>query len=299
MVVRRVTSLTSSQKSGDDSVTDTCLEAANDHSSERRRQYGHRAGGTTVRPLPRTLVGFGVAVARVYNRLEVSNRGELPDGPVLFVANHGFGGIVDLNLLAVAAAYERLGDDRDVVTLTHAMAWKLGVGRVIEEFDARPAGHGTAMKAIGEGKHVLVFPGGDIDAMKPWSDRNKVLFSGRSGFARLAIEADVPIVPIVTAGASESLYVLSNGQRLAEMTGARKLLRLHSLPISLSVPWGLSIGLAGLLPYLPLPTKLVTTILPTMRPVDGESAESFADRVHAAMQDEMTVLTRNRRPVIG
>ncbi|GGG19595.1 hypothetical protein GCM10007304_36920 [Rhodococcoides trifolii] len=252
-----------------------------------------------MRPLPKMLVDAGVAFARIYNRLEIRNCGALPGGPVLFVANHGFGGIVDLNLLAVAAAYDELGDDRDVVTLTHAMAWKLGIGRVIEEFDARPAGHDTAMKAIGDGKHVLVFPGGDIDAMKPWSDRNKVLFSGRSGFAQLALEAGVPIVPIVTAGAGESLYVLSNGKRLAELIGAKKLLRLHSLPVSVSVPWGLSVGLAGLLPYLPLPTKLVTTILPTMVPHEGETAEEFAERVHAVMQDEMTALTSGRRPVVG
>jgi 1-acyl-sn-glycerol-3-phosphate acyltransferase len=245
------------------------------------------------------LVDLGVAVARVYNRMEVTDRNDHPDGPVLFVANHGFGGIVDLNLLAVAAAYEQLDDDRDVVTLTHAIAWKLGVGRMLEEFDARPAGHDTAMRAIDEGKHVLVFPGGDIDAMKPWSDRNRVLFSGRSGFARLAMEANVPVVPIVTAGAGESLLVLSNGKRLAELTGARKFLRMHSLPVSVSVPWGVSVGLAGLLPYLPLPTKLTTTILPTMRPLDDESAETFAERVHSAMQSELTAMTHRRKPVIG
>jgi 1-acyl-sn-glycerol-3-phosphate acyltransferase len=249
--------------------------------------------------MTKMLVDAGVACARMYNRLEVRNHCALPTGPVLFVANHGFGGIVDLNLLTVAAAYDELGDDRDIVTLTHAMAWKLGIGRVVEEFDARPAGHDTAMKAFAENKHVLVFPGGDIDAMKPWSDRNKVLFAGRSGFARLAMEAGVPVVPVVTAGAGESLYVLSNGKRLAEMIGATKLLRLHSLPVSVSLPWGFSVGLAGLLPYVPLPTKLVTTILPTMVPNEDETPEAFADRVHTAMQDEMTGMTSGRRPVIG
>ncbi|MGB3770469.1 MAG: 1-acyl-sn-glycerol-3-phosphate acyltransferase [Rhodococcus sp. (in: high G+C Gram-positive bacteria)] len=252
-----------------------------------------------MKSIPKLMIDVGVAFARIYNRMETTNRCTMPEGPVLFVANHGFGGIVDLNLLAVAAAYESLGDDREVITLTHAMAWKLGAGRVVEEFDARPAGHDSATAALSDGKHVLVFPGGDLDAMKTWRNRNKVLFSGRSGFARLAMEAGVPIVPIVTSGAGESLFVISSGEKLAEITGAKKLLRAHSFPISLSVPWGLSIGLVGVVPYLPLPTKLETTILPAMVADENEDGDAFAERVHTAMQDEMDAQTRNRRPIVG
>lgn len=44
---------------------------------------------------------------------------------MLFVANHGFGGIFDLNVFAVGAAFERLGLERDVIILTHQVAWTL------------------------------------------------------------------------------------------------------------------------------------------------------------------------------
>ncbi|GFG65500.1 hypothetical protein MKUB_29900 [Mycobacterium kubicae] len=77
----------------------------------------------------------------------------------------------------------------------------------------------------------------------------------------MAIEAGVPIVPIITAGAGESLFVISSGERLARALRLDKLLRVKPAPLSVSLPWGLSIGAVGLLPYLPLPTKLRTRAL--------------------------------------
>ncbi|WP_238981399.1 1-acyl-sn-glycerol-3-phosphate acyltransferase [Williamsia herbipolensis] len=222
----------------------------------------------------------------------------MPRGPVLFVANHGFGGVFDLNVLAFASAYEQTGDKRRVSILTHQIAWALGLGRVVEKFDATPANHHAAVVALRARRHVLVFPGGDIDGFKSWSDRNRVMFDGRTGFARLATEAGVPIV-LVTAGAGESLFVISGGRRLARLAGLDKLLRLKSFPTSISLPWGLTTGFVGLLPYLPLPTKITTTVLPAMTSRDGESADDYAHRVHEVMERELTAMTENRTPFVG
>jgi 1-acyl-sn-glycerol-3-phosphate acyltransferase len=242
---------------------------------------------------------LGIEFVRRYNRLEVTADVGTLSGPVLFVANHGFGGIFDLNVFAVGATFEQLKLDRDVTILTHQVAWTLGVGRLIEPLGARPASTQSAEEAFGRGEHVAVFPGGDLDAAKAWDERNLVKFGGRSGFARLAIDAGVPIVPIVTAGAGESLLVLSSGERLARAIRLDKLLRVKSAPVSISLPWGLSIGAVGMLPYLPLPTKLVTRVLPAMSPTDGEDAADFAVRVETAMQDALTDMTVNRIPLIG
>lgn len=242
---------------------------------------------------------LAIEFVRRYNRLEVTGDVGTLSGPVLFVANHGFGGIFDLNVFAVGATFEQLKLDRDVTILTHQVAWTLGVGRLIEPLGARPASTQSAEEAFGRGEHVAVFPGGDLDAAKAWDERNLVKFGGRSGFARLAIDAGVPIVPIVTAGAGESLFVISSGERLARAIRLDKLLRVKSAPVSISLPWGLSIGAVGMLPYLPLPTKLVTRVLPAMRPTDGEDAAAFAGRVEAAMQDALTDMTSARIPLIG
>lgn len=239
-----------------------------------------------------------IEYVRAYHRLEVDARQTDYDGPVLFVANHGFGGIFDLNVFATGAALDGLTLDRPVTVLTHQLAWTLGVGRFIETLGARPASQDSAEEAFAKGHHVLVYPGGDLDAGKSWNDRNRIVFGGRSGFACLAKSNDVPIVPIVTAGAGESLLVLSNGERLARAIGIDKLLRLKTAPISVSVPWGLNIGAVGLLPYLPLPTKLCTRVLAPMTAAD-EDADTYAQRVQTTMQDALSDMTKGRRPLLG
>jgi 1-acyl-sn-glycerol-3-phosphate acyltransferase len=240
-----------------------------------------------------------VEFVRRYHRLQIDVEADSLDEPVLFVANHGFGGILDLNVMAVNAALGDLNLDRPVTYLTHQLAWTLGVGPIFEHLGARPASRESAKRAFAEGHHVVVFPGGDLDAGKSFSDRNRIVFGGRSGFARLAIDQRVPIVPIVTAGAGESLLVLTDGERLARALRLDRILRVKALPVSLSVPWGLNVGVVGMLPYLPLPTKLHTRVLPATRSTADEDADGYADRIHTLMQDALTEMTANRFPLIG
>ncbi|TRW88514.1 glycerol acyltransferase [Mycolicibacterium sp. 018/SC-01/001] len=245
------------------------------------------------------VAAVGDEFVRRYHRLDIDSTIETPTDPVLFVANHGFGGVVDLNVFAVRAALDELHLDRPLTILTHQLAWTLGVGRLFEPLGARPASRDSAVEAFEAGHHVLVFPGGDKDAAKTFDERNLVKFDGRTGFAKLALEHKVPIVPVVTAGAGESLLVLSSGERLARALRLDKILRVKALPVSVSVPWGLNVGAVGMLPYLPLPTKLVTRVLAPMIAADDETAEQFAGRVESAMQDALTDMTRDRKPLLG
>ena len=43
---------------------------------------------------------------------------------------------------------------------------------------------------------VVVFPGGDYEVFRPWTERNQIEFGGRKGFIVLALSAGVPVVPI-------------------------------------------------------------------------------------------------------
>lgn len=243
---------------------------------------------------------LGIDFIRRYNRLNIEGADQgMFDGPVLFVANHGFGGVFDLNVLAIVAALTEMGVEQEVVMLTHQSAWALKVGKLIEPLGARPASRESAEQAFASGSHVVVLPGGDLDAFKPWSDRNKIIFGGRRGFVRLAIDAGVPIVPIVTAGGGESVIALSAGEKLTRALGLDKRLRMKAMPISLSVPFGITVGAAGMLPYVPLPTKMLTAVLPAMNPQEGESAEDFGDRVEDLMQAKLTAMTENRIPFLG
>jgi 1-acyl-sn-glycerol-3-phosphate acyltransferase len=242
---------------------------------------------------------LGIEFVRRYNRLEVDVEPTSLQGPVLFVANHGFGGIFDLNVFATFAALEELSLDRPLTILAHQLTWTIGVGRFLEPFGAVPAGHENANEAFDNGHHVLVYPGGDYDASKSFEDRNQIVFGGRTGFARLALANKVPVVPIVTAGAGESLLVLSSGERLARAMRLDKLLRIKAAPITVSLPWGFSVGTTWLLPYLPLPAKLDTRILAAIPAEENEDAESYAARIQIEMQRALTDMTAHRRTLLG
>lgn len=242
---------------------------------------------------------LGIEFVRRYHRLEIDSAAPQLDAPVLFVANHGFGGIFDLNVFAMGAALEQLELTRPVTILTHQLAWTLKVGPLLEPLGARPASHASAREAYENGHHVVVLPGGDLDAAKAWEDRNRIVFGGRAGFARLALEFGVPVIPIVTAGAGESLVVLSSGERLAHALRLDKILRVKALPLSVSLPWGVNLGAVGMLPYLPLPTKLRTRVLAPMNPHPDEDADAYAERIRSSMQSALDEMTANRRPLLG
>ncbi|UUZ61901.1 hypothetical protein [Nocardioides sp. B-3] len=238
---------------------------------------------------------LGIDWVRRYHRLDLSGELEAPEEPVLFVANHGFGGIFDLNVFAIPATFDALKLDRPVTMLTHQIALDPGSRQAARTHRCSAREHGIGHAGLRRGPARARPPGRRPRAFKGFADRDKIVFSGRSGFAQLAMDAGVSIVPIVTAGAGESLMVLSDGQRLARALRLDKTLRLKALPVSVSLPRGLNVGGVGLLPYLPLPTKLATRVLPAMTAVPEESAADFAARVESEMQQALTALAKARR----
>lgn len=232
----------------------------------------------------------GVTWVQRYHRLTVEIEAPPPDEPVLFVGNHGFGGVVDVNVYTTLAALDELHRSRPLTFLAHQLAWFLKAGPLLEAAGAVPASREGAVTALDAGNDVLVFPGGDIEAMKPWPQRHRVLFEGRSGFAALAIERGVPIVPVVTSGAGHTAIVLSDGRWLARLLTIDTRARQRTLPISIAAPYGISIGLAGILPYLPFPARLRTAVLAPILPRPDETPAALAGRTQATMQQVMNRL---------
>jgi 1-acyl-sn-glycerol-3-phosphate acyltransferase len=117
---------------------------------------------------------------------------------------------------------------------------------------------------------------------------------------RLALEEDVPIVPVVAIGGQETALFLSQGEWLSRFLMLDRLFRLKVLPISLAAPWGLNVG--DFLGHVPLPSKIVVEVLPPIRP--REELGGDVDEIHAhvtrLMQDTLDALSAERRfPVIG
>ena len=246
-------------------------------------------------------------LSSLYLRAEVRGMDNIPeDGPVLMVGNHSGGNMI-VDTFAFTLAFEtHFGVERPFYQLAHNLVLLLGQLMPwvpnLRKFGTVAAGHENAERALNSGAAVLVYPGGDYETHRPSWESAQVDFGGRKGFIRLALNNDVPLVPIVSIGGQETALFLSRGETLARILRLDKMFRLKVLPISIAVPWGLNVG--DMLTHIPLPAKITIEVLPpiNLREEFGRSPDIDAvyDEVIARMQTALTQLQAERRlPLVG
>ena len=242
------------------------------------------------------------AVARPYFRAELRGVERAPSGPALYVGNHSGGLVTPDSFLLLAGLFTTAGVDAVPYVLAGDSALRLpGANQLLAPLGAVRASIATATALLERRDKVLVYPGGDRDAMRAYRDRDRVIFAGRTGYIRLALQAGVPIVPVVTAGAHAGLVILSDGQGIARALRANRLLRIDTWPVALCLPWGLVIG-PGLL-YLPWPTRILTALLEPIHferqgpaaAADRAYVRACADLVERRMQRALSELAIERR----
>ena len=204
-----------------------------------------------------------------YFRIEVRGWDRLPDPPCLLVGIHA-GGILPIDAYAFGFSWFReFGEERPLRGTAHDFLFKLPlIGDNLRKIGAIPASHDGIAATFAAGEDVALYPGGDLDAMRPWWKRDEVIFGGRKGWIRMALEAQVPIVPVANVGASDTLFVITDGERLAKLLRLDKLMRAKTFPLALGFPFGL---LPAGVPQIPLPAKLRSEIL---EPIDLEGMDS-------------------------
>ncbi len=235
-----------------------------------------------------------------YHRLDVRGLEQIPEGPAVLVCNHN-GGLNPVDGLFLIHYYRQRGYDEPIYILAHDLLFKHPkLAKVLRSVGIVPARRETARQVLDAGHKLLVFPGGDLETLRPYRDRAKVVLAGHSGFARLAHEHDVPIVPLVSAGSHETLIVLSQGLRLAKALGMHRWARIHSLPIMLAAPWGLLVGPTCALPYLPLPAKVTVQVGSAIAARAHAEVETMYRRVEGTMQTMLDNLYAERSlPIVG
>jgi 1-acyl-sn-glycerol-3-phosphate acyltransferase len=241
--------------------------------------------------------------ASIWYRGEVRGLGNIPDsGPVLLVGNHSGGNLTPDTVVFTLAFNSYFGVERAFYQLAHNLVLSMpGLGR-LRKFGTVAASPDNAAKALSSGAALLVYPGGDYEVHRPSWDRNKVDFDHRTGFIRLALDHDVPIVPVVSIGGQETALFLSRGERLALLLALDRMFRLKVLPISIAIPWGLNVG--DMLGHIPLPSKITIETLPAidLRHEFGPNPDlgEVYDHVVRVMQETLDALAAERRlPVIG
>lgn len=242
-----------------------------------------------------------------YHRLEVRGLNRIPvDGPALLVGNHN-GGLNPVDGLFLIDYYRTCGYQRPVYILAHDILFRVKkMAAVLESVGIIRARKGQARELLEAGHKVLVFPGGDVESMRPFRERRKIVLAERQGFIHLALRTGAPIVPVVSAGAHETMLVLSQGTRIARLFGLPKFARLSSLPLQLAAPWGLMWGPTCALPYLPLPAKITVQIGEPIavercdEPAVHERSPAIYGHVHQTMQEILDELYSERLfPILG
>jgi 1-acyl-sn-glycerol-3-phosphate acyltransferase len=246
-------------------------------------------------------------VLEKYHRAKFLGFEHIPQTPFLGVGNHSGMHFMPESLLWLTK-YHSMNNKVHMVTLIHNLSHKLGslLKLPLKDFGLVEANPEKALNALQSGFAATVYPGSDRDNSKPFSERNKIDFFEHTGYVKLALKAQVPIVPIVGIGGAETVFVLSAGDKIAEVTGLKKMLKLHTWPVYWSFPGGWHVGH---LPYfsLPLPAQITISVLPPYfvdeyTPDDAENPDIVQKinlEIIIRMQEEMNRLAKGRIPIVG
>jgi 1-acyl-sn-glycerol-3-phosphate acyltransferase len=238
-------------------------------------------------------------------RMEMEGWDNLPEPPALLIGIHSGAPFVWDAWTIGAQWWRHFGDSRPLHGTAHDMLMATPlIGSYFRKMGVLPAAPDSISAALAAGRDVALWPGGERDSLRPWTQRDQAVLAGRMGFIKLAIRAGVPIVPISTVGGPDSMPVLARGRRLAKVLQLDKVARLKLFPIALQVPWGIS---PALLPEIPLPTKIRTAFQPPVEvegdlelAEDNEYIERKYKEVCASIQSGMDTLARRRRlPLFG
>jgi len=172
----------------------------------------------------------------------------------------------------------------------------------LSRYGTVPASPENMAQALERDAALLVYPGGDHESYRPSWESAKIDMAGRTGFVRLAIEHDVPVVPIVAIGGQETALFLGQGRRLAKLLRLNDLFRVKVFPAQVAPPFGLTfMDLPG---RIPLPAKITVRALPKIdlrqRLGAKPEPEEAYELVTATMQRALDKLDDERDlPVVG
>jgi 1-acyl-sn-glycerol-3-phosphate acyltransferase len=238
-----------------------------------------------------------------YYRGEVEGSENLTDRASLFVSTHNGGMYTPDAYCLMLAFWRRFGIETPAYGLMHRIAFRVpGLGPLLTRLGAVPASRENAATVLRHDHPLLVCPGGDLDALKPFSQRHRIIFGGRTGFVATAIANQVPIVPIISVGAHETVLFLNDGRWLARVSGFARFLRIKTVPFALSFPLGVTIAGLG---AIPLPSKITVRVLPKIELAEPPTAAADPavlrrcyDHVVATMQASLDDLASRRKRVL-
>lgn len=218
-----------------------------------------------------------------------------PDKPVLIVGSHN-GGLAAPDMVMMMVDWFRcFGVFRPIYGLMHPTVWKVNpqLAKLAVKTGAIQAHPKMAIAALQKGASVLVYPGGAQDVFRPHRQRDKIELAGRKGFIKLALREKVPIIPVISKGAHDSLIVVADCYQQAKQLHEWGMPWLYNVdpevfPIYLGLPWIVALGP---LPNLPLPVPIHTRVCaPIIFDRYGKEAErdrAYVDACYHTVVEQM------------
>ncbi|MGK7931318.1 MAG: glycerol acyltransferase [Microcystaceae cyanobacterium] len=250
---------------------------------------------------------------KYYFRVTTEGWEQIPtDKQVMLVGSHN-GGLASPDTTMMFYDWVgHFGSERPLYGLMHPYVWNADprLAAMVVKAGAVRAHPKMAIAALEQGSNVLVYPGGAVDVFRPHYQREKIEFNNNKAFVKLALRYNVPIIPLISVGSHDTLFVIENVYPLVKQLHEWGVFPwLYDLdpvvfPIYLGLPWIISIGP---LPNIPLPIQIHTKV---GQPITFEryGRDAASDRTYVTdcynqvvqqMQQALTALYRLRSWGVG
>ncbi|NWR72050.1 TMM68 protein, partial [Centropus unirufus] len=203
----------------------------------------------------RAMAGFWDIHARVWHGYELHGVENLPEGPGILVYYHG---AIPIDYFCFIAKLFLWKKRLCLSVADHFVFYLPGIKLLLEVIGIIPGTRERCLNALKNGYLVSVSPGGVREAL--FSDESyQLLWGNRKGFAQVALDAKVPIIPMYTQNVREGYRTFK------ERKFFRQLYESTRLPL---VP-----------PYGGLPVKLRTYIGEPIPYDPNITAEELVEKV--------------------
>jgi 1-acyl-sn-glycerol-3-phosphate acyltransferase len=189
-------------------------------------------------------------------------------GGALVVGNHAYLGLDSFALAALLV----LKTGRAPRFLAERSLWKIpGAAGVLDAVGAVQGAPDDAVRLLEAGELVCVYPGGIDDSFKLSREAYQLKWKDRAGFARVALRARVPIVPVAATGVDEVFEIPRREQLIGRLLlGSSR----YDLPVpKLSRPR-----------RVPFHFYVLPPVPPEGEAADPEAIERMRRRTHDALE---------------
>lgn len=254
----------------------------------RRNEYGYDAYGLHLDVVRRAALPAAL-LYRHWFRVEAHDIGRVPPGRVLLVANHAgqlpFDALMLVTALLLEAESPRIVRPMGEYWIP-SLPW---FGVFAQRGGVLVGTPQNCVSMLEAGECVMTFPEGVRGMNKTFDQRYRLQRFG-TGFLRLALETETPIVPVGVVGSEEQQPAFANVPALGRLLG------MPAFPLTLGFPW------LGPLGILPLPVKYHLLFGEPLRfdgaPTDDQSAvQERVDVVRDAIAELLRVGRERRRGI--